>query len=177
MKLIFSVLVSFAFFFGSSQVFAQAIDSKITCVFVYNFTKYIKWPPAAESGDFVIGILGNTPVEGELTKLTGKLKVSGTRTIVIKKINSASNAAALQSCNILYISNKESKALKEINATIGDAPVLMVSEGMGLTSKGSCISIYIDEDSDKIKLELNKKVLESHKLKASSELLNLAVLI
>ncbi len=165
------------FLSGFSRVSAQEIDSKLTCVFIYNFTKYIKWPATTETGDFVIGILGESPIEAELVKLTSKLKVNGVRNIVVKKLAPTATGPTLQGCHILYISNKLNKQLKDIAATINEAPVLMISEGMGMTNKGSVISIYIDEDTDKIKLELNKKTLENHKMKASSELLALAVVI
>jgi len=163
--------------FQTTPLQAQSLDGKVTSIFIYNFTKYIKWPSSAESGDFVIGIIGETPVEAELQKLTAKVKVNGVRPISIKKITSITNTAAMQGCHILYISDKGSRALKEITAAVGNASVLVVSEGMGMVNKGSIISIYVDEETDKIKLELNKKVLEQHQLKASSDLLALAVVI
>jgi hypothetical protein len=177
MKKCLSALALWLVVSGFSTASAQEIDSKVTCVFLYNFTKYIKWPATAETGDFVIGIVGETPIEAELVKLTSKLKVNGVRSIVVKKIAATNNSAALLGCHILYISGKANKSLKEISAAVNDAPILLVSEGMGLANKGSTISIYVDEETDKIKLELNKKSLESHKMKAASELLALVVVI
>ncbi|MDJ1505138.1 YfiR family protein [Xanthocytophaga agilis] len=170
-------IVVFSLVLPVLQASAQQVDSKLTCIFIYNFTKYIKWPPNTESGDFVIGVLGDSPVEAELQKLTSKLKVNGVRNIAVKKFSSDANASTLQTCHILYISKKESKTLKELSNTLSSSSTLLVSEGMGMANKGSTISIYIDEETDQIKLELNKKMLESHKLKASSELLALAVVI
>ncbi len=170
------LLIGLFFCLGLFSASGQNLDGKITSIFIYNFTKYIKWPSGTETGDFVIGIMGETPAEVELQKLAAKVKINGNRTMVIRKISGV-NATAVRSCHILYISRKESRSVKEIATIVGNAPVLLVSEGMGMANKGSTISIYIDDDTDKLRLELNKKELEHHQMKASSELLSLAVVL
>jgi hypothetical protein len=176
MKKYFFVCLAIFWLVAVGTTSAQEIDAKVTSIFLYNFTKYIKWPVATESGDFIIGIVGESPVEAELQKLTTKVKVGGTRNIVLRKVP-GDNAAAMQGCHILYVAKKVNKNLKDISAALGTAPVLLVTEGMGLANKGSVISLYIDEESDKLKVELSKKALEKSQLRASSDLLALAVVL
>jgi hypothetical protein len=67
--------------------FSQTADYKFHSVFIYNFTKYIQWPATQQSGDFVIAVMGNSPVFDELSKITAN-KTVGTQKIVVKKFNS-----------------------------------------------------------------------------------------
>ena len=163
-------------YLNTSSVSAQEINPKITSIFLYNFTKYIKWPATAETGDFVIGIMDDSLVETELQRMAARVKVGGTRNIVLRKI-AAKDVSAVQGCHILYVSRTAIKSLKHISAEVGTEPVLLVTEGMGLANKGSAISLYIDEESDKMKVELSKKALEKSQLRASSDLLALAVVL
>ncbi len=153
---------------------AQDVDSKIKAVFIYNFTKHINWPSA--SGTFVIGVLGDLPLASELETMMSKLKGNSNTSFVIKKIASGGNMNSLKDCQILYVSSKENKTLQSIASATNNLPILLVSEGTGMTSKGSVLSFFKD-DSNKIKFELNKKELDEHQLKVSNDLLKLAVLV
>src|SRR5436305_1196416 len=55
---------------------------------IYRFTKYIDWPDDKKSGDFVIGIVGKSPVYNELISFTAN-KMVGNQKIVIKKMSSS----------------------------------------------------------------------------------------
>ena len=45
---------------------AKAQDEKFKALFMYNFTKYIEWPQSKQTGDFVIGVVGGSPIIDEL---------------------------------------------------------------------------------------------------------------
>ena len=52
---------------------------------LYNFIKYIQWPNESESGEFVVGVMGEDDVFGTLKSwYDGKPK--GTKKYVIKKL-------------------------------------------------------------------------------------------
>ena len=40
----------------------QATDYAIHANIIYRFTKYIDWPDSKKSGDFIIGIIGESPL-------------------------------------------------------------------------------------------------------------------
>ncbi len=163
--------VFFAIVAGNSM--AQSPESKIKAIFIYNFTRHINWPESA--GTFTIGIVGESDLALELEKIITNSQASSTRTVVIKKLANTQAVGNAQGYNILYFSANESSSIKSVSDRTGKAPVLFITEGSGQSRKGSTISFFRD-DASKIKFELNKTALESHSMKASGDLLRLAVL-
>ncbi|MBC7865885.1 MAG: YfiR family protein, partial [Bacteroidia bacterium] len=76
------------FIFSKKEIKAQDVDYKAYTLFVYNFMKYVEWPPANSSGDFIVGVLGESQILKELQGLAATKKIKG-RNIIIKKINTA----------------------------------------------------------------------------------------
>ena len=155
-----------------SNVQAQpATDYAIHANIIYRFTKYIDWPDNKKSGDFIIGIVGDSPLYDELVRFTDN-KTVGNQKIVIRKISSSANA---YNCHILFIGEDESSSLKKIAARIEGNPVLLVSESPGLARKGSCINFVIVDE--RLRLEINKNSIEQRNMHIASELLQLGILV
>lgn len=138
---------------------------------IYRFTKYIDWPDEKKTGDFVIGVVGDSPVFDELTSFTAN-KTVGSQKIVVKKMSSS---ASSYNCCILFIGDDATKNLKKIAAATENTPTLIVSEGKGLALKGACINFTIVDDH--LKLEINKTNIEKKGLNIATELLNLGVIV
>jgi len=149
----------------------SAQNYQLHSVFMYSFARYIQWPEEANSGDFTITVLGDSPILNELNALSEKKKV-GTRTIAVNKINSV---AEVTKCNILFVSSDKSSHLAEVLAKVGDNATLVVTEQAGLGSKGSNINFIVKDG--KLAFELNSGAFGKRKLKPSSELTRLAILI
>jgi hypothetical protein len=148
----------------------QATDYRVHANIIYRFTKYVEWP-GKRGGDFVIGIVGDSPLYEDLTTLTVGKSV-GDQRIVIKKFSAGATA---YNCSILFISQDESRSLKRIALLTSDLPVLLVTEDNGLAKKGSCINFIIVDDH--LKLEINKNNILSRNLNIASELLKLATIV
>jgi hypothetical protein len=149
----------------------STVDYGIHANIVYRFTKYINWPPEARKGDFIIGIVGETPLYGELKKLTASKKV-GNQQIVVKQLSPYDNT---YECALLFISEKESRYLKRIVGITAKKPILIVSEDEGLAKKGSCINLMIS--GGRLKLEFNINNMEKRNLDAASELIGLGTIV
>lgn len=161
------ILISVVGAFGSLK--AQAQDYRFHSVFIYNFTKYIQWPESYQSGDFVISVLGDSPIIQELEKMAST-KTAGSQKFSIKKID---NVADLGKGQILFIPNSKSKNLEEVLAKLGGQSTLIITEKPGLGQKGSGINFILVDG--KWKFELNKASTEKANLKVSSELTRLAI--
>lgn len=173
-SLLRSVLCIIGFFLatGSSARAQQGADYAVHANIIYHFTKYINWPDEKKSGDFVIGVVGDSPLFDKLKMLTSLNKTAGSQKIVVKKY-----AASVQSfdCHILFISEDESSSLKKIAARTTASPTLLVTESEGLARKGSCINFVIVDD--RLKLEINKNNIEQRDLGIATELLNLGTVV
>jgi hypothetical protein len=155
-----------------SRIYAQqGTDYKIQANIIYRFTKYIDWPASKKNGDFIIGIVGESPLYDDLKTLSATKTVGNQKIAVVKMSSSASS----YNCHMLFISEEESSSLKRIAGLTAGVPVLIISESDGLAHKGSCINfITVDE---RLKLEINKSNVEQRSLHIASELLELGIII
>ena len=156
----------------TSSLFSQSnSNNALQANIIYRFTKYIDWPEYKKFGDFVIGVVGDSPVYEEL-KSFAEGKTVGQQKIVVKKFSTNADS---YNCHILFISEDESSNVKKISARTTGVATLIVSESEGLARKGSCINfILVDEH---LKLEINKTNIESRDMNIASELLQLGKVI
>ena len=146
-------------------------DYKVQANIIYRFTKYIDWPANKKSGDFIIGIIGDSPLLEDLKNLSANKTVGNQKIVVIKMSPSANS----YNCHILFIGEEESGSLKRIANLTSGAAILIVTESDGLARKGSGINfITVDE---RLKLEINKNNVEQRNLLIASELLELGTII
>ena len=156
-----------SFFHGKAQQSDYAVQANI----IYHFTKYIDWPEDKKTGDFVIGIVGDSPLFDELKNSVSNKTVGGQR-IVIKKFP---GGAPSYNCHILFISEEASGSIKRIATVTANTSTLLVTELEGLAHKGSCINFIIVDDH--LKLEINKTNIEKRNLNIATELLNLGIIV
>lgn len=150
---------------------AQAIDYSVHANILYHFTKYVNWPAENNNSDFVIGLLGNSPMEAELKKATAN-KFVGKRKIVIRVFTSTDVSI---DCNILFIAEDKSNLLKKVLLMTSNFPILIVTEDEGLASKGSCINFVIEDE--RTKLEFNTVNISRRNLKIANDLLALGSIV
>jgi hypothetical protein len=150
--------------FLSLTSFGQVSPQKVQSLFIYNFTKHIKWPSTGES--FVIGILGKSAITEELSA-TMKGKTVDGKNIEVKVLSSLGEAGT---CQMLYVPSGKSKELIGSIASVGKE-VLVVTES-DLMDKGAGISfLTVDE---KLKFKINEQVLSKGGLQVTGSLLSLA---
>lgn len=150
---------------------AYAQNYKLRTVVIYSFTRYIIWPEGYEAGDFEIKVLGDSPFVDELQGMAQAKKV-GDRSIIVSRIT---NVADIRKCHILIVPASRSAQLGEVLQKLEGLPVLVVTEEPGLGAQGSDIN-FVDKDG-KLAFELNQSAVSKRKLKVSTELTRLAILI
>ena len=149
----------------------QGTNYAINANIIYHFTKYINWPEDKKSGDFIIGIIGETPLYDELKNITAN-KLAGSQKIIVKKYPTSAHSF---DCQILFISEDESNSLKKIVVSTAGTSTLLVTESEGLARKGSCINFIVADEH--LKLEINKNNIEQRNLSIASELLQLGIAV
>jgi len=153
----------------SNKCSAQEKDYKAYSIYVYNFIKYIEWPQSSKSGDFVIAVIGDSPITKELRALAASKKANG-QTIFVRNIMSLSEVGTAQ---ILYISEGKSSLIKEAEEKTKNLPTLVIGEREGLVKKGAGINFLTLED-ETLRFEMNKVAILEHKLQVSIVLTSLA---
>lgn len=170
MKKVSVVLIGIILMMTSTQS-AWAQKEKYHSMFIYNFSKYVKWPDAQNSGKFVIGVLGNSAIQKDLKAMAATKQVNG-MAIEVKQFSSAEEAG---NCHILYVSASESAKLNQVLSYMESKAVLVVTNNPGLAEKGASINFV--EVEGKIKFELNQKNAEAQGLKVAGSLASLAILV
>jgi hypothetical protein len=169
MKKLMFTAIGILLLFSFTNVSAQ--KEKFQSLFIYNFSKYVKWPDGQSSDEFVIGVLGSSGMTKALRAMSADRKVNGTK-IVIREFNSPSE---VKDCHILYVSESASSKLNDVISNTGNNPILIVTDNPGMAKKGAVIN-FVERDG-KIKFELNQKFAEARGLKVSGSLVSLAILV
>jgi len=144
---------------------------EVHSMMVYNFTKYVQWPDHSATGEFIIGVVGNTDIFNTLNGWYGG-KPRGSKTYIIKKFNSA---AEVTDCHVLYIDKSKSGEFDNVNDKVKGKGTLIITDKSGLGEKGSSINFKLVDN--KLKFELNQKAIEASNLKVSGALSSMAILI
>ena len=162
-------------FFLMMAIFSvsHAQKEKYQSLFIYNFTKYIKWPDSYNSDKFVIGVLGNSAIFTSLNEMALAKKKTGSGLVIeVKKYSSVDE---IDGCNILFVSQNAIDNLGQIESRTSTKPILVVSDSPGMATKGSVIN-FVELDG-KMKFELNESKAFGKGLIVSGSLTSLAILI
>jgi hypothetical protein len=136
------VVVAFAMIGFLLTNTAVAQKTKYQSIFIYNFSKYIKWSDNVNDGKFVIGILGHSDIQNDLESMVAAKKQRNGMNLEIRNQNSISEVG---DCNLLYVNNKFCNRLDEINASLSGKPSLIVTDKSGMAQKGAAIN-FIEKD-------------------------------
>ncbi|MBL0047390.1 MAG: YfiR family protein [Bacteroidetes bacterium] len=166
--------IAFVGLIGFMSLGIQAADdtpSKIKATFIYNFTKYIEWPASYKQGNFIIGIVGTTPLLKDLSNMAATKK-AGAQPF---EIQSFPNVNAIGKCHLLFVAADNASNIKEISSKMKGFSTLIVAERPGCAKQGAAINFVIMEN--KQRFELNKANAEKYNLKIGSSLAGLAILV
>jgi hypothetical protein len=148
-------------------------EYRIKAAFLYNFAKFVDWPPAKaghEKLEFKIGILGDNPFGTDIDVVKGK-RIRG----LPLKILQADSLSELGGCQIIFLSANIENELKTILEQLQSRPVLTVSDKNGFANRGVIINLV--KENNKIRFQINPAAADRAGLKISSHLLRLAHIV
>ena len=149
-------------------------EYEVKAVFLYNFAKFVEWPPnfPSEGNDpFVIGILGQDPFGAAVEQALLRKTING-RPLAIKRVKHAQDT---RGCQILFISASESKRLKAHLAQLKGDPVLTVGDTENFAQEGGVIAFTLEDN--RVRFEINVDAAQRAGLRISSRLLSLAKIV
>ena len=146
-------------------------DYQFHSYFFLNFAKYTQWPSEYSSGDFVIGVLGDSKVKDPLNQLARERQIRS-RKIVIKSFNATTD---VDWCHILFVPFEKSNELPAVLEAVAGKPIMVVTEKPGLGRQGSTMNFVLV--NGRWNFEYNRTAAENANLKVASELTSLAIII
>ena len=166
------IFVSFLILFGA-VLFAQQTDERMQSVFLYNFTRLVSWPAQYQSGDFVIGVYGSSPMLQEVEDMASTRKV-GNQDIIARRFNSPED---ITRCHILYVPNNQARSIDAIVSSLKarNIPTLVVSDTRNGTRRGAVVNFTID--GGRQRFELSQSNARDMGLTLGGEILRLAIVL
>ncbi len=166
----------FGLLFWQSNV-SQAADRptneySIKAAFLYNFSSFVSWPEkvAQHHDEFELCVVGNDPFGKTLDTLSGK-SVHGQSL----KIRRLTDWAITDTCQLVYISESETKRFARLLKKVRARPVLTVSDIDDFATHGGIIRFKLD--SNKVRFDINVDAADRAGLNISSKLLSLATIV
>jgi len=172
-KLFLEMLICFPLLAASvlSAEESQPSEYQLKAVFLYNFAKFVEWPPeafASRTAPFTIGVVGQNPFGDELERTVRDKGLSG-HPFAIKHLRSLSEVSK---CQILFICASERKRLAEILKAASVRNVLTVAETDRFLQAGGMIRLVME--GNKVRFDINDEAAKSAGLRISSKLLSVA---
>ena len=157
------------FFCAEKAQSAAAAEYQVKAAFLFNFAKFVEWPPNAfadANTPFVIGVLGQDPFGSYLDDTVRGEQVNG-RQLSVQRYRSVTD---IQKCHVLFISRSESERLDEIVANLKYRKILIVTDAEG--GAGGVMIRFINE-GNKIRFKIDVQAAKAANLTISSKLLRL----
>ena len=162
---------------GAPQPAARAAaptEHEVKAVFLFNFSHFVAWPAEAfgsTTEPFVIGVLGNGEIAGQLDRAIRGENVDG-RPLQVRRYGSA---AEVGGCQILFVDRSEVAGLERILPRLQAAHTLTVSDAEGAARRG--VMIQMINDRSRIRLLINLANAQAAGLSISSNLLRPAEIV
>ena len=175
----FTALALFAFLLIASEAPLRAAQDnpseyQLKAAFVYNFAKFIDWPPAAFSGPqspFAICIFGADPF-GSVIDDALRGKTVADHPVVIRRTK---DVVVARRCEIVFVGASEKNHLSELLQDLKGANVLAVGDFTGFAASGGTIELTLQDS--RVRFAINPSAADSAGLRISSKLLALATIV
>jgi uncharacterized protein DUF4154 len=161
-------------FLGSVGGAEAPTEYQVKAVFVYNFSRFVEWPPQAFTAPdepFVIGILGGDPFGARLDEAVRGEQIDQ-HPLQVRRFR---NLGEIGDCRILYIDRSESAQLQQILAALDHRSTLTVSDLDGASQRG--VMIQLTTENNRIRLRVNVESARASGLTISSKLLRSAEIV
>ena len=134
--------------------------------YVYNFTHFVEWPAAAPDRPFVIGVIGDPAMEGQLRALEREGKRVDGRPIAIRGFARPDD---LEPTDILFVGGAAAEWLDAIRRRTAGKPTLLVGDTPGFAGRGVAIELFRKPDifgkSERLRFRIDPAALKDRGLR------------
>ncbi len=142
--------------------------------FLLNLTKFIYWPKKRlllnKRESLVLCFPGEDPFN-EILETARKESLLQMNLEIKKHVPNNQ----MKDCNVLFLTVKEDRRLKQILSEIKGYPVVTVADTDGFAYRGAMVNFVIVDN--KIRFKVNRQSMESNPIKLSSEILDLSIMV
>ncbi len=146
-------------------------EDEVKAAFVYNFAKFVEWPPGKINESITLCILGDSPLGFSALK-TIDGRTAQDKQLVTKLLN---NSNEIKDCHIVFIAASERKKLAQLLKIAHQQHALTVSDMDEFAEAGGAIGLV--KTDEKIRFEINLLAAKEAGVVISSRLLALAMAV
>lgn len=153
---------------------AAVAEHRLKAAFLYNFTKFVEWPPErfdSATAPIVIGLLAEANLEAEIAGIVANRQVNG-RALIVRNITSA---ADIQTVHVLFVSTEQETRFVALRQHARPAALLTVGDEEACRTYGGIICFM--QRGEKLRFEIDIDAAERSHLKISAQLQKLAVAV
>ncbi len=140
------------------------IEYEKKSLYVYNLPNYVFWPKSSKATTFLIGIIGDSPMNAALA-----IRVYGKKINELPALVEPYNPAPGKIYHMIFVADSKQQDFYKLKKELKDQPVLLIVEDRYLEKVGAHISFYVD--GDKVKFIVNKKYIEKSGMNVSEQLI------
>lgn len=169
--LVFGLLLAAALVAGQREVRGETTEYELKAVFLFNFAKFVDWPPAAFADNrspLRMCIFGTDPFGTTLDDLVRGEEFGGRRLEVLR----VERDDDLRRCHVLFIGSSERGRLAAVLDGVKKASVLTVGESKEFLAAGGIVRFVLD--GGRLGFDIDAAAAERVHLAISSKLLRLA---
>ncbi len=149
---------------------AQTPEEEVRGAFLYNFTRFVEWPPAPgpKGEHFRMCVVADEPFT-QIVEAIVKGESVGDRPLVV--VNPATPEEA-RACQVLFLSHAEQERAQRMLSAVRDLPVLTVGDAPQFLQAGGAIQFVLE--NRRLRFDISLPAVERAGLRVSSNLLRVA---
>lgn len=172
-----TVLAALLYLAAASSIRAQAgtsVEYQIKAAFLFNFAKFVDWPPDAFPSDkspITLCVFRHDPFGSSLDEII-QGKTINNRAILARRTN---ELADLKPCQLVFVDKEADKGLSDVLNSLKGTSALVVGESEGFAERGGGIQFFLEDN--KLRFAINVDAIQRARLNVSSKLLALARIV
>lgn len=172
-----TVLAALLSLAAASSIRAQAgtsVEYQIKAAFLFNFAKFVDWPPDAFPSDkspITLCVFRHDPFGSALDEII-QGKTINNRAILARRTNELPD---LKPCQLVFVDKEADKGLSDVLNSLKGTSALVVGESEGFAERGGGIQFFLEDN--KLRFAINVDAIQRARLNVSSKLLALARIV
>jgi hypothetical protein len=146
----------------------ETLENDIKATFLYNFTKFIEWPPAQGAEPFRLCVLADPEFTRAVDRIIAGESVDG-RPLERTEPHSGDDA---RRCGILYVGRAHGPRAAPLVAAVRQHPVLTVGDSEHFIEQGGVIQFVLQ--NNRVRFDVSAAAAQRSGLQVSSKLLRVA---
>ena len=132
-----------------AQISQSAPEHEVKAAFLFNFTKFVTWPPMPANGPFRVCVVADQPTTVAIDRAMQDETILGRKT---ETIIPASTEQA-RSCQVLFVGRDAAARGETLSAAVRQHPVLTVGDAGDFLERGGIIQFVLEEG--RIRFDMN----------------------